>query len=29
MGYWTKALQLNPQNMIVRNNIEIVSDAAG
>jgi tetratricopeptide (TPR) repeat protein len=29
MGYWKKALQLNPQNMIVRNNIEIVSDAAG
>ena len=29
VGHWQKALQLNPDNAIVRNNLEIVSHAAG
>jgi tetratricopeptide (TPR) repeat protein len=29
VGYWQKALQLNPDNTIVRNNLEIVEHASG
>jgi tetratricopeptide (TPR) repeat protein len=29
VGYWQKALELNPDNTIVRNNLEIVEHAAG
>jgi tetratricopeptide (TPR) repeat protein len=29
VGYWQRALQLNPDNAIVRNNLEIVAHASG